>query len=251
LSFSVPLVLRRLMASVTEHYEQLLAPVYLWMAGGADAALAEGTAELAGFLPTSEVGAAAIDLGAGFGMHSIPLARAGYEVAAVDSSRTMLGELTRLAAGTHVRTIECDMLEFRTHVGGKAALIVCMGDTLTHLPDVERVERLFAEIAAALAPGGRLVMTFRDYTTSLARDARFIPVRSDAERIHTCFLEEGATHVRVHDLIHERREGSWHLRVGSYDKLRLSPAWVVAALGLVGRSARAEPGARGMVRVVV
>jgi hypothetical protein len=42
------------------------------------------------------------------------------------------------------------------------------------------------------------VATFRDYTTLPAGDARFIPVRSDPDRIHTCFLEEAQQHVRVH-----------------------------------------------------
>ena len=71
------------MSSVAAHYEALLAPVYLWMAGGIDNALALGASDLAGF---AGPGGLAVDLGAGFGMHAIPLARAGYRVLAIDSS---------------------------------------------------------------------------------------------------------------------------------------------------------------------
>jgi hypothetical protein len=62
------------MPSVAEHYESLLAPVYAWMVGGTEAAIALGQADLA---PVLCGGNFAIDLGAGFGMHTIPLARAG------------------------------------------------------------------------------------------------------------------------------------------------------------------------------
>jgi len=34
--------------SVAEHYERVLSPVYAWMAGGVDAALAAGAAEIEG-----------------------------------------------------------------------------------------------------------------------------------------------------------------------------------------------------------
>ena len=63
------------MATVAEHYENHLAPIYLWMAGGRQAALQSGSAEVAALhLPTAP-GAVVLDLGAGFGMHSIPLAQ--------------------------------------------------------------------------------------------------------------------------------------------------------------------------------
>ena len=34
------------MPSVTEHYERVLSPVYAWMSGGAEAALAAGRSEI-------------------------------------------------------------------------------------------------------------------------------------------------------------------------------------------------------------
>ena len=124
-----------------------------------------------------------------------------------------------------------------------------MGDTLTHLPDQIAVETLFARAAESLRPDGKFIATFRDYTSALAGNARFIPVKSDDDRILTCFLEYGDDHVDVHDLLHERQGSLWQLRVSSYRKLRLSPAWVATALGQRGFSVHIEPGLSGMVRI--
>ena len=55
------------MATVQAHYANHLVPIYLWMVGGMEAALNAGTADLASWLPGRGV---AVDLGAGFGMHS-------------------------------------------------------------------------------------------------------------------------------------------------------------------------------------
>ena len=95
------------------------------------------------------------------------------------------------------------------------------------------------------------VATFRDYVTApLQGEKRFIPVRGDEDRILTCFLEYGEATVTVHDVLHERRDGAWQLRVSSYPKLRLAPAWVVEALAARGFAVQQEAGPGGMVRVV-
>ena len=89
------------MSSVTEHYANLLAPVYTWMVGGSEAAFALGHSDLASVL---REGSFAIDLGAGFGMHAIPLARTGWRVMAVDSSPVLLRQL---AASLTVFRLTC------------------------------------------------------------------------------------------------------------------------------------------------
>jgi len=151
------------MASVAEHYERVLSPVYSWMAGGVDGALAAGKAEIEALGLDLPDGALVVDLGAGFGMHAIPLARAGARVIAVDSSARLLEELSRLAGGLPIATVQDDLLSFRAHLKEKAAAIFCMGDTLTHLPEHTNVDFLVQEAAEALAPGGRFVLSFRDY----------------------------------------------------------------------------------------
>ena len=237
------------MATVAEHYRTHLAPVYTWMAGGVDAAVARGESEIAAILPDLS-GGLAVDLGAGFGMHAIPLGRRGCTVLAVDSCSLLLEQLMRQSTGLPVKAVLDEMLSFRHHMNSTADAILCMGDTLTHLPDTASVLQLFALTAVSLRPGARFIATFRDYSVPLVGQARFIPVKSDADRIMTCFLEYAPGTVDVHDIIHERTGSNWQLQVSVYRKLRLAPGWVSAALEERGLSVRTEPGLAGMIRVV-
>jgi len=75
-------------------------------------------------------------------------------------------------------------------------------------------------------------------------------VKSDADRILTCFLEYAHGTVDVSDIIHERDGSTWQLQVSVYRKLRLAPGWVSTALEERGFSVRTEPGLAGMIRVV-
>jgi SAM-dependent methyltransferase len=237
-------------ATVADHYKTHLAPVYLWMAGGFDAAVSRGEAEIEATLQNLSSEITAVDLGAGFGMHAIPLARRGCSVIAVDSSSILLAELRGHAQALPIRAVEDDLLAFQRHVESKVHLILCMGDTLTHLSELASVEKLFSLAADSLRPGGKFIATFRDYTSPLVGPGRFVPIRSDTDRILTCFLEYEPGYVNVHDVLHERNGSTWQLRVSAYRKLRLSPEWVSAALQASGFSVRVEPGLGGMVRVV-
>ena len=234
------------MPTAADHYADHLAHIYVWMAGGIYAAMELGTADIAPFLAAPDEAMDAIDLGAGFGMHTIPIARAGYAVTAIDTSSLMLIELQTQAVGLRVRAVEDDLLNFQQYVTHEADLIVCMGDTLTHLARQSEVDDLLRKVARSLKPGGKFVATFRDYTRPLSGQARFIPVRSDESRILTCFLEYGPEHVMVHD----RSEDDRRMRVSAYPKLRLSPTHVQRSLQNHGLTVVLETAPRGMVRVV-
>jgi SAM-dependent methyltransferase len=235
--------------AASQHYENLLAPIYVWMCGGWEAALAQGEADIASLGLAEGARRQAVDLGAGFGMHAIPLARRGYAVLAIDTSEQLLRALSERAGGLPVRTITADLGDFAEHSSQPADLFLCMGDTITHLESREAVARLFAAVASAIAPAGVFVLTFRDYRTLPAGANRFIPVRSDADRILTCFLEDAGEHILVHDILHERGSEGWTMNVSSYPKLRLDPAWVVESLEAEGFSAQRSAAPRGMVRV--
>ncbi len=137
-------------------------------------------------------------------------------------------ELEARRGALQIRKVTADLLDFRSIVKDPVNVILCMGDTLTHLPDGAAVESLLGAAAEALVRGGTFVTTFRDYVSEPLQAAdRFILVRSDDVRIMTCFLEYADKVVNVHDVLHERASGTWHMRVSSYPKLRLSPEWVV------------------------
>jgi len=216
--------------SVADHYENLLADHYSWMSGPFAEGVAAQLALLSGLGVVPSGASRALDLGCGAGLQSVALAELGFAVTAIDTSRKLLAELATRAGGLAVTPVEGDIVGTAELVEPGFEVAVCMGDTLTHLASAPEVERLFDGVARVLAPSGLFVLTFRDMTVELTDTDRFIPVRGDADRIMTCFLEYEPETVRVHDLIHVRQGAEWVLRKSSYRKLRLTPAWVAAAL---------------------
>ena len=121
----------------------------------------------------------AIDLGCGHGVHTVVLAKLGFQVVAIDNSSQLLSELAANSQQLPVEIINDDLSRFPNHVAGKtAALIVCMGDTLTHLSDISCVDKLLQDVALHLTPDGIFAVSFRDYAKHEIFGAdRFIPVR--------------------------------------------------------------------------
>src|SRR5262245_57065740 len=102
------------MASVKEHYDSHLAPIYTWTRGGAEAPRAQFADLLHSLsLSPSHTGATALDLGAGSGFQSIPLAAAGYTVTAVDLSELLVADLASeaSAASLPIRAVLGDMCD--------------------------------------------------------------------------------------------------------------------------------------------
>jgi SAM-dependent methyltransferase len=192
----------------------------------------------------------AVDLGAGFGMHAIPLARRGFNVLAIDACAVLLDQLRAQIDALPIQTIQDDLQSYPRHLSGKPDLVLCMGDTLTHLADEASLVRLIATVSAEISTGGRFVITLRDYSTPLTAEKRFIPVRSDENRILTCFLEYGDSHVTVYDILHERDGSHWNLSVSKYNKLRIAPEWLANSLQENGFAVHQEAGASGMIRFV-
>ena len=228
------------MSSATEHYANLLAHHYTWMFGiSFEEKVAEQQAILskafnaAGITPTG----LAIDLGSGPGFQAFALANLGFtSILAVDTSAELVAELESHRTTQPIRTVTDDIRALPVLAAPLSAkAIVCMGDTLTHLPAKSDVTELFSNTFTALAPGGILILAWRDLTPELTGPDRFIPVRATDDTIMTCFLDYATPDtVHVHDLIHKREAGTWSLNKSSYPKLRLSPAFLTEQLTQAG-----------------
>lgn len=214
------------MATVSEHYEKLLAKYYSWIAGGTRAKIEENQKFFTDHKIQSEHSGLAFDLGAGCGFQSIPLAHQGFQVVAIDLSSRLLAELKAAAAQFQIKAVCDDLLNFTDYAHGSIELIVCMGDTLTHLESLQKVQALFEKVYSALAADGRLILSFRNLTAELTELDRFIPVKSNAHTIFTCFLEYEESSVKVHDIIYEKKDDQWIMKKSFFKKLRISPDWI-------------------------
>lgn len=238
------------MATVEQHYDEVLADVYSWMLGGFDAALARNRELFRTLGVQPRDSRSAIDLGAGCGFQSIPLAELGFKVTAIDLDRKLLDELRAHAGSLPIDTVRDDLLEFERHAPKGAELIVCMLDTVLHLPSRDDVLALITHVHGALAPEGLFIVSFRDLTQEAAELDRFIPVRSDDRTIFTCFLEYEPSTVKVHDLVYRKAGDGWSFHKSFYRKLRIAPQWFIEQLRAAGFPAVDSRQERGMHLIV-
>lgn len=210
-----------------DHYDNHLGSFYSWMVGDFE----EKSREQEIFFKENHIAPTsnkvAFDLGAGHGLQSIALSRLGLSVKSVDFNKQLLDELALRKNTFDIEIIHDDILNYVKMASDQAELIVCMGDTLTHLESLQHVSVLLSEISKHLIQRGKVIFSFRDLTTELRNEQRFIPVKSDEHKILTCFLEYFPDYVLVHDILHEKKEGKWIQKVSAYPKLRLNATAIV------------------------
>lgn len=227
------------MNEVKSHYTNHLGKFYSWMAGDFDTK----SEEQKSFFNRNNIkpiqNGVAVDLGCGHGLQSIPLADLRYKVIAIDFNEDLLHELKTRTINS-IEIIEDDLLHFDKHLSQPAELIVCMGDTLTHLASKNEVETLIKKACDNLIEGGKLILSFRDLTSPLNGSNRFLPVRSDDTKIHTCFLEYFDEHVQVYDLLHVKENQQWIQKISSYPKLILPIPLIKSFMNKAGFSVTCE-----------
>lgn len=235
--------------TVKEHYENHLGHFYSWMTGD----FRTRADEFKNFLIGNEIQTTeekiAIDIGAGHGIQSIPLAEQGFKVLSIDFCQPLLDELQLNAKGLNISAIKDDIRKVSSFTE-KPELIICCGDTLTHLNNKQEIETLINDIAQSLMDKGKTILSFRDYSTPLTGTSRFIPVKSDDSRILTCFLDYEREYVNVTDLLYEKTEEGWQQKVSTYKKVRLLAEDVIRFLSVNGLTIEYNQAIKGMITII-
>lgn len=231
---------------VKEHYKNHLGNFYSWMVGDFENQQKVQQDFFSENAIISKSNAIAVDLGAGHGLQSVSLAKLGFQVKAIDFNPQLLEQLHQNAVGYPIEIIEGDLVQFTQYIDN-ADVIVCMGDTISHLSSFEALQQLFAQAYAILPTGGKLVISYRDYSIALEDTQRILPVRADESQIHTCLLEYFEHTVRVTDILHQNINGAWQQNASSYNKLRISPQKVVQMLQAEGFAIQASQNIQRMI----
>lgn len=106
-----------------------------------------------------------LDVATGTGYHAVTLARAGFDVTAVDGSAEMI-ERTRVNAARHGQSfpvVRSDWRRLRENIDGRYDAIVCLGSSFPHLFHESERRAVLAEFHEALNPGGVLVVDHRNF----------------------------------------------------------------------------------------
>ncbi|HEX2788304.1 MAG TPA: methyltransferase domain-containing protein [Ignavibacteria bacterium] len=218
------------MNKVKEHYDNHLGRFYSWMIGDFQT-LVDFHKEFylrKGIVPQSTK--LAIDLGAANGVHTIALSDLGFDVFAIDSNDTLLNELHEKAGNRNIKIIYDDIKTIKNYESYKPELIVCVGDTISHLETLNEIEKLIEDSYEILIENGKLVLSFRDYTDEPSAEQRFIPVKSDKDRILTCYLDYQPDKIITSDMIYENINGEWKFSLSSYSKYRVKKQLMIDIL---------------------
>jgi glycine/sarcosine N-methyltransferase len=117
-----------------------------------------------------------LELGCGPGQHARALAEAGFEVVGIDRSEAMIADATSEPLPPNLRFVLGDVTEADRLVDGTFGAAICLGNTLPHLADEERLAAFAGAAARALEPGAPLLLQILDYDRIHDRRIRFLPV---------------------------------------------------------------------------
>jgi SAM-dependent methyltransferase len=232
------------------HYKNTLSQHYSWAFGGLDQNIEKNREFFKRELKSSKNSLSAIDLGSGSGFQSIPLAEMGYQVYSIDTSPELLLEGKKRLKEGEVSFIEDDLRNFTNYGPKTVNLIVCMGDTISHLESLKQVDNVISDSYKKLDEKGQFIISYRDLSNDLEGVDRIIPVRADDDQIFTCMLEFEKNQVRVNDIIYTKTNNQWTLNKSSYLKLKICKNYLLEKIKEVGFKITLDETNRGMTFIV-
>lgn len=172
-----------------------------------------------------------LDCACGTGRHAVLFALNGLRVAGVDIDPAMIAVAREHAAsaGVEARFEVAALADLtRTFPSELFDAVICVGNSLSQLPDLSAVEEAVRNMAAVCRDGGLLVLHVLNYRAMLGRDVISRPLRVTGEdgnrEIHQKIFLPG--HPRVKALIVRLIEegGAWRSEVCMGKLLPVQPA---------------------------
>lgn len=158
-----------------------------------------------------------LDIAAGIGTQSLPLAARGYQVTSRDLSGKAIARLAReaRARGLQIDAAQADMRRVAETVRGRFDAVIAFDNAIPHLLDDEAITVALSGVRTLLEPGGLLLVSVRDYERVDRTSPSWHPYgeRTRGSRVFRLGQEWtwlDPSHYRMTMIIEERRAGEWH-----------------------------------------
>jgi SAM-dependent methyltransferase len=135
-----------------------------------------------------------LDLACGTGMHGAFFARRGYRVTARDADPEMIAHAR--ARWSTEENIEWSLHDMREPSKGRFGLIICLGNSLSMLPDENALSQTMRAVADQLDGGGRFLLQILDYRS----------LRADGHRLTYKASSLGGREIAIVKLLAARGE---------------------------------------------
>ncbi len=161
------------------------------------------------------------DVACGAGRHAVAFASWGLEVVGADPSRELLALARAHAArsGADVVFVESDFANLARDLEGPFDAVVCIGNSLAHLPSAGEVLDALAQMNRLLRGGGTLVIQNRSAEYIWAKGSHLMPpTLTSAEGSDVIFLRMVEAHpptITLNIIRLTGRAGTWSIDVKS------------------------------------
>jgi len=181
-----------------------------------------------------------LDVACGTGWHAIALSRRGYEVVATDISARMIERAREngVREGVPVRFVQAGFGQLAGQVGRGFGGLICMGNSLPHVPNAQALRETLADFAAVLCAGGVLIVQQRNFDQVCGQRQRFMPLQThregDREWLFLRFYDFGEGSMTFHMVTMRREGGKWDYEIQATELLPILRQQLVELLAETG-----------------
>lgn len=143
--------------------------------------------------PFFEKGQSVLDIGAGTGNMAIALAGEGLMITASEPEEKMAQSIRKKAnskVSVHTKSME-EMGEFQENFDG----ILCIGNTLPHLPNIEAIQAFLGKCYEKLNKDGKMILQQVNYDKILSQDDFSFPIIEKENFTFTRHYEKKEDHI--------------------------------------------------------
>lgn len=117
-----------------------------------------------------------LDIGCGTGNKTIHLTDAGRKITAIDGDPAMIHEAEKSNAARDIEYMTLNMSEIsRAFAPESFDALLCLGNTLVHLPKPDDIGRLISDMGELLKPGGLALIQILNYDRILDKMLHALP----------------------------------------------------------------------------